>query len=102
MKNLLIALACVGLFSLNVGCEQQQRTGGLDGSLSGEEQREPITVDTVTDDMSPELTTRAETEEEGQVRTARVVDTNTRTIWDDLRNIFLLDRPSRLSLYPVP
>ncbi|MEX2673238.1 MAG: hypothetical protein WD294_14130 [Phycisphaeraceae bacterium] len=103
MKNLMIVLMCAGLLSVGVGCEQQQRTSGLDDSLNGETRTaEPITVDTVTSDMSPELTTLMETRDEGRVRTARVVDTNTRGIWDDIRNIFLLDRPSRLSLTPIP
>lgn len=102
MKNFVIAMMCVALMSLGLGCEQQQRTSGLDDSLGGGEVSEPITVDTVTDDMSPELYSRAETPDEGKVRTARIHDLNSRTIWDDIRTIFLLDRPSRLSLYPTP
>ena len=103
MKNLLLLTMCVGLLSLGVGCQDEQRTTGLDGSVgASSSDHERITVDTVTRDMSPELATRSETRDEGRIRQARTIDTNTRTIWDDLRTILLLDRPSRQSLYPTP
>ncbi|QNN23647.1 hypothetical protein HED60_15645 [Planctomycetales bacterium ZRK34] len=61
-----------------------------------------ITADDVRWDMSPELSTLDATPEESKNNHARVIDTNTRQIWNDLDRILLLDRPSHLSLYSVP
>jgi hypothetical protein len=61
-----------------------------------------ITESDVLGDMSPELATRAETKDETKIRRAKILDLNTRTIWDDLNHMFFFDRPSRLSLYPTP
>lgn len=61
-----------------------------------------ITAADVRWDMSPELSTLDSTPGESKNNHARVIDTNTRQIWNDLDRILLLDRPSHLSLYSVP
>jgi hypothetical protein len=61
-----------------------------------------ITASDVRWNMSPELATLEATKEESKNNHARVIDTNTRQIWNDLDRILLLDRPSHLSLYSIP
>ena len=62
----------------------------------------PMTLDDVLHNMSPELATRTDTKDELRIRRAKIVDINTRTVWDDLNEMFFLDRPSRLSMTPSP
>ena len=52
--------------------------------------------------LTPELHSYAESGEQFSNRHARVVNNNTRQIWDDLENIFLLNRTSRLHRFPTP
>ena len=61
-----------------------------------------ITGDSVRMDMSPELKSEAHNSEQLENRYARSQDTTLRQIWDDIDELLLRDRPSRLSRYPVP
>jgi len=61
-----------------------------------------ITGSSVRRNMSPEKTTLARSREEHRNDVAKTLDTNARQITDDLDFLFLLDRPSRGSRYPVP
>ncbi|MDH3584044.1 MAG: hypothetical protein OER86_07500 [Phycisphaerae bacterium] len=71
--------------------------GGIDVQT-----RPEVTEDWVLRNMSPEMATRAMTSREADFRTARTIDTNTRSIWDDLGRILLLDRPFRGGETPIP
>lgn len=62
----------------------------------------PVTLKSVLRDMSPELVSRAERKDDAKIRMAKQLDINTRSIWDDLNEMFLTDRPSRLSMTPSP
>ena len=85
--------------------EEDDRKGPLE-SLAfwnwGDDEPDPITTDDVLGNMSPELTSLARTPDEIDMQMSRTVDTNGRSAWDDLLAIFLLDRPLRLSNYPIP
>ncbi|MEE9404929.1 MAG: hypothetical protein V3V20_08545 [Algisphaera sp.] len=52
--------------------------------------------------LTPELHSYSRSLEQDQNLHARVIDNNTRMIWDDLDRVLLLDKTSRLSPYPVP
>ncbi len=61
-----------------------------------------ITADSVRSNMSPEMETMAQTSEQRKNEVARAVDTNLRQLNNDWDSFWLLDRPLRLSMYPVP
>jgi hypothetical protein len=61
-----------------------------------------ITGGDVRADMSPELKSMAHNSEQLENRYARSQDTTLRQIWDDIDELLLRDKPSRLSRYPVP
>lgn len=61
-----------------------------------------ITAKKVRADMSPALTNFATDDQESQNRRARTIDHNTRQIWDDIEMILLLERPVRMTKYPLP
>ncbi len=52
--------------------------------------------------VTPYLDSYAYNHEEDTNRYRRTIDHNTRSAWDDLAKILLLDRPLRLVEYPVP
>lgn len=52
--------------------------------------------------VTPALSSYAHHHQQDVNRYRRTIDHNTRQAWDDLANIFLLDRPVRLVKYPVP
>lgn len=85
MTKRLFSLCAVALLAVSiVGCSNK-----IDGP-------------SVRRDMSPELRTTAATHDQQKNTQARAIDTTMRQIWDDLDKIFFLDRPSRLSRYPIP
>jgi hypothetical protein len=90
----------------SVAYEDPNEKKGLDNlwpwNWFGPSEPKPITANDVLGDMSPELDSRAETHDEGRIRHARTIDTNTRSIWDDLDSMLLLNKPSRLSMFPTP
>ena len=53
-------------------------------------------------DLTPELASLAQSEEQDANRYAREIDNNTRSIWDDFARILLLDMNSRLNPYLMP
>ena len=61
-----------------------------------------ITGSSVRRNMSPEKLSIARNSQQRKNDIARTIDTNTRQIWDDFDYILLLDRPRRLSSYPIP
>jgi len=61
-----------------------------------------VTAEKVRDNMSPELQSMAMTHEQRQNAHARTIDTTLRQVWDDLDMILLLDKPIKLTRYPVP
>ena len=89
INSLVIAVTAVVLFWL-VGCNG---SGNMDR----------ITAKKVHGDMSPELDTVALTAGQHRTRVEGAADTTLRQIPDDMvTNILLLDRPSRMSRYPIP
>jgi hypothetical protein len=74
----------VGLMFIAGGCSQK------------------VTARSVRSNMTPELQSIAHMSEQRKNRTARTMHTNMRQIWDDLDAILMLERPVRLSEYPIP
>ncbi len=70
--------------------------------LGGCSSSQPITGQTVRDDMSPELDSMAMTSEQRKNANARAVDTTGRQIADDWDSFWLIKRPLRLSEYQIP
>ncbi len=52
-------------------------------------------------DVTPELDSYAHNETQDNYQYARVIDNNTRSIWDDLARFLLIDETSKLNPYPV-
>lgn len=82
-RLLLTALALTLLCTATVGCS---------GTSSAAIRANP----------SPELYTSARTFDQHLNAQARTFDVNERSGLDDLNRLFLLDRPRRLTPYPVP
>ena len=53
-------------------------------------------------DLTPELASLSQTEEQDANQYARVIDNNTRSIWDDFARLLLLDKNSRLNPVLLP
>lgn len=53
-------------------------------------------------DLTPELASYSQSEEQDANQYARVIDNNTRSIWDDFARLLLLDKTSRLQPARVP
>lgn len=51
---------------------------------------------------TPYLDSTAKNAEQDRNTQARVIDHNTRSIWDDLNRILLLDKPSHANIYYIP
>jgi hypothetical protein len=81
----LLGVLCVALFTLSgVGCNK-------------------VTPGSVRDNYSPDLETTTLNAGQRKNRAARTLDLNVRQFNDDFdRHILMLDRPSRLTRYPVP
>lgn len=62
----------------------------------------PVTAEDVLSDMSPELHGMAETKGEASIRKARNNNLRKRQLNDDIELLLMRERPSRLSLFPVP
>lgn len=73
---------------------------GLTLALGGCNNR--ITADDVRADMTPELQSVALTAEQRKNQHARAIDHTLRQWHDDWDHLLLLDRPRRLSKYPIP
>lgn len=53
-------------------------------------------------DLTPELASLTQSEEQDANQYARVIDNNTRSIWDDFARALLLDKNSRLNPVVLP
>lgn len=53
-------------------------------------------------DLTPELASLTQTEQQDANQYARVIDNNTRSIWDDFARLLLLDKNSRLNPVLMP
>lgn len=53
-------------------------------------------------DLTPELDSYSRSSEQDANLYARVIDNNTRTIWDDFARLLLIDKTSRLQPAVVP
>ncbi len=84
------AVALTGLVALG-GCSETRSNGS-----------ERITARSVRSDMSPELESIGESHQSRMNRYARVNNTNARQIHDDWDTIWLMDKPSQMSRYPIP
>lgn len=76
-----IAAGSVLLLSGGIGCSKAQR---------------------IRANYTPYLDSTAANSEQDRNTQARVIDHNTRGIWDDLNRLLLLDEPSRLTPYKIP
>ena len=77
----LLALAACVLFLPSAGCTKTER---------------------IRANYTPYLDSTAYNSEQDRNTQARVIDHNTRGIWDDLNRLLLLDQPSRLTPYTIP
>lgn len=78
-RTLAAALLAGGMLLINTGCATDYGT-----------------------DLTPELDSYSNSHEQDANQYARVIDNNTRTIWDDLARILLIDKTSRLQPAVVP
>lgn len=72
------------------------------GGCSSAPETDRVTVDTLRDNMTPEMQGVGLSPDQRRNRHIRTVNTSLRQVWDDLDEILLLDRPSRMSPYPIP
>lgn len=77
-------------------------TVALLGGCASDNYNGPITSESYQSNPSPELSSLTRATEQSDNHLATVSDLNLRQIPDDLAAIFLLDRPSHLTPYPVP
>jgi len=87
MKTKYLALASLAagpLLLLSAGCAQR------------------ITGDSVRANMSPEIESIAETPQQRKNKVARAADETASLINNDWDRFWLLDRPGRMSTYPMP
>ncbi|MEM7228570.1 MAG: hypothetical protein AAF432_07115 [Planctomycetota bacterium] len=61
-----------------------------------------VSWDNLQKDLSPELRTETERNEDIEVALSLMEDQNERMFWGDLGRAFHTDHPSRLSPFPVP
>ena len=61
-----------------------------------------ITAESVRRNMSPNLHSLAETNEQRKNNRTHAWDVNGRSAWDDIDRILFNDRPMRLSIYTIP
>lgn len=74
----------------------------LGGGLMAAGCQQPVTADRVRSNPTPELESISMSTEQRKNAHARTVDTNLRQLWDDFDSVLFLDRPLRLSRYPIP
>lgn len=70
---------------------------GLLGGCKSNPDSKKLTIDEVRSDPTPDLSSIAWTHDQRKSRRAYVADTNLRQIWDDIDEIMLFDRPSRMA-----
>lgn len=72
------------------------------GGCSSAPETDRVTVDSLSRDLTPEMEGVGLSHDQRRNRHIRTVNTSMRQIWDDLDEILLLNRPSRMSPYPIP
>lgn len=97
----LVTAAIVGI--VFTGCE----TTPEDISELTPEEREALVEESVSmrailTDLTPELLTMYERHADSEIQINRTFNLNIRQFWQDWGRALLLDRPSRLTRYPVP
>jgi hypothetical protein len=80
----MLALGVLALGFISVGCQSDK-----------------ITAASVRANPSPDLTSVALNREQMDNRSARAMDTTMRQVWDDFDAIMFLDKPMRLTKYPI-
>lgn len=70
---------------------------GFLGGCKSDTDSKKLTIDEVRRDPTPDLSSIAWTHEQRASRRAYVADTNLRQIWDDIDEMMLFDRPSRMA-----
>ena len=86
-RSLFLASALgVCTLAMGVGCHSNER----------------VTAHDVRKDMTPALDSITRTTQQDRNQYARVIDHNTRAIWNDLARFWLIDRTSRLEPWPMP
>ena len=96
----LLAVAVLPLGAL--GCESMTEEERLLAELEPDITAEDVTTDAILGDLTPELLTLTERPIDAEVQIARTNNTNMRQFWNDWGHVLILDRPTRLSVYPVP
>ncbi len=69
---------------------------------AGCQSKNRVTAHDVRKDMTPALDSITRTSQQDKNQYARVIDHNTRAIWNDLARFLLIDRTSRLEPWPMP
>ena len=82
-----VSVAVVAVSAL--GC---QASGGADSGIN---------VENMLSDMSPGFETVGLSHQQRLIRQARAVDLDARQLADDLDHLLFLDRPLRMSIYPI-
>lgn len=72
------------------------------GACSQSPNIRPVTLREVLQEMSPEFETVAYSHDQRIAQQARAIDTNLRGLNDDVDRFLLIDRPLRMSMYPIP
>ncbi len=90
VSALCCAVLLTGLIVTAPGCESEPKSV------------DPVSVEEIRKDMTPELFSTGKSEGQAANHNARVIDNNTRGIWDDLSRLFFFDETSPLTPYPTP
>jgi len=84
LVRMLVCALCVGALVVAAGCNKT------------------ITAETARKNLSPNLNRMALTREQRLNKHAWTADIERRQLEDDVDNILMIDRPGRLTRYPVP
>lgn len=88
------------LFSLAILGAALMLTASGCASKSADPNR--VTVESLRADLTPEMESVGLNHDQRVNRHIRTFNTNIRQVWDDLDAILMLDRPNRMSPYPIP
>jgi len=91
LARVVVATLCVGGALMLGGCGTQPRNG-----------YDPVTVDEILRDVTPELESVAMGKDQHRARNAQNIDTTMRQIHNDMDALLLIDRPRRMTRYAIP
>jgi hypothetical protein len=77
--------------------EPVEQAGPFDWLFGGSD----VSTNSVLGNMTPRLDNMSQTHDEARITFSHVIDTNGRQFWNDFRMFLLMERPSRLTRYPV-